>query len=362
MPLMPGMTMASYPSIIAEGLFYRACLVVAVVVVLGAVASHRWLAQAARSPYAQRPAGAAARDTLAYWLGALWVLDGFLQAQPLMATRFVGGFLGPLLNGQPGPVAALIHLGMRVWGVSPIWFNVLATFLQLLVGLALLFGRDGSPLRRAALIVSIAWAAVVWSVGEAFGSLFRGGGALVGSPGSVFVYGVAALLLLQPDRAWQDGRIWRWMAGGFAALFAFDAVLQVLPFEGWWQTGALSAYVLGMAGMPQPFVLAWPLAAWAGLLGANAVGWNLAITAASAALCVAWLVRPGSTYVWWATIVWIVAFWYLGQDFGVLGGMGTDPNTGAILLAFAIVWGRHVGVLGRVRDRARAAPEVTGHA
>jgi hypothetical protein len=36
------------------------------------------------------------------------------------------------------------------------------------------------------------------------------------------------------------------------------------------------------------------------------------------------------------TMGWLGVLWWLGQDFGVLGGVGTDPNTAPV---FALVLG-----------------------
>ncbi len=353
MPLMPGMSMVSYPSALAVALFYRACLVAAVVIALGAFAARGWLARMARAEDDASPAVAPYRNTLALWLGALWTLDAILQAQPEMATRFIGGFLAPLLAGQPAPVADLIRVGMRLWGTSPIWFNVFAAFLQLLIGLAILLSRDGAPLRRLALAASIAWGVAVWCMGEAFGSVFSAGGPLVGSPGSVFLYMAAAALLLLPRSHWEaGGRLWRWLPVGFAAFFALTTLLEALPAAGWWTASGLATYVGGMARMPQPALVAAPLAAWAASLARHPDAWNAAIVAAGLTLLLAWLVRPRSALTLWATVAWTLLVWYFGQDFGVLGGMGTDPNTGAILLVFAVLWGERIGVFGHVAERA----------
>ena len=360
MPLMPGMTMATYPSAVTVGLFYRACLVVAVVGVLAAVAGRSWLRRAAPGPDGEGVSPY--RNALALWLGALWLLDGVLQAQPEMATRFVGGLLAPLLAGQPAPVADVVRFGMRLWEVSPVWFNVLAVFLQIAIGLALLFARDGSRLRRLALATSIAWGLAVWMVGEAFGSLFAGGGVLSGSPGSVFLYILAAALVLLPARHWRTdgGAVWRWVPTGFVAFFALAALLQVLPAEGWWAPGSLSAYVSAMAQMPQPALVAAPLGAFAAVLARGAVAWNVAIAASAVVLALGWWRAPARAATLWATVAWTLLVWYFGQDFGVLGGMGTDPNTGAILLVFVLVLAERLGALARHPERVPGVALVAG--
>lgn len=355
MPPMPGMTMVAYPSALAEALFYRSALVAAVATALALIAARGWLRLAAR-PDAGAPASPSARyrNTLAVGIGVLWLVDGVLQAQPLMATRFLGGLVAPLAVGQPAPVAAIVQVGVRLWGLSPLWFNVLAALTQLLIGLGLVFSRDGSRLRRTALWLSIAWGLAVWSAGEAFGSLAHDGGPLVGSPGSVLLYIVAAALLLLPRERWDGVRLWRAVPIGFAAYFGLMTLLQALPADGWWRPSGLAAFVAAMARMPQPALAARPLALWALSLHAHPTAWNAAIVASTLALGAAWLARPHSPATLWATLAWTLLLWSFGQDFGVLGGMGTDPNTGAVLLVYALVWGERLGVFGRAGARQPA--------
>jgi hypothetical protein len=347
MPLMPGMSVANYPPALAISLFYRAVLAVAIALGMILLLARPWLkrnlsAEAEADPFAQ----AAVRNSLAYWLGGLWTLDGLLQLQPQMATRFIGRFLAPLLQGQPGWVRTIIEAGMHVWQLSPVWFNVGAVLVQLLIGLTLLFSREGAPLRRAALYVSIGWGMVVWACGEAFGSLFSGGGPFVGSPGSVLLYVAAAVLLLLPARLWAEKRLWRGFAYGMAAFFFLMAFLAAWPPNGWWGSAAAS-WMYNMAHMPQPSVLAGPLAAFAQSYQAHPVGWNAAVVLSAVILGVLWAVRPRGAVVWF-TIAWTLFVWYLGQDFGVFGGMGTDPNTGGILLLYALLWRRHLRGTGPV--------------
>src|SRR5579875_704199 len=216
MPLMPGMTMAAYPSAVAVALFYRALLASAIFLTLVVLAGRRTLRRQLESEHHAPPDVASLRNLLAYWLGALWVLDGFLQMQPEMVTRFIGGFLAPLLHGEPGWVRLVVEGGIRVWSVSPIWFNVGAAIIQLGIGLALLFSHEDAPLRRRALYVSIGWGLLVWCGGEAFGSMFSGGGPLVGSPGSAVLYVLTAALLLLPADRWASRRFWRGLTFGVA--------------------------------------------------------------------------------------------------------------------------------------------------
>ena len=349
MPLMPSMVMPNYPSALAVALFYHAAGLVGLVLAL--VVLGLWLLRRG-SPAGGSPAfhparlQVPAREGLVLWLGVLWTLDGFLQAQPAMVTRFIGGFLAPLLSGQPGFVRAVVDLGIRLWGMSPIWWNVGAAYLQLVLGLSLLFARDGSGWRRWALVASAVWGLAVWAGGEAFGSLFSGGGPLVGSPGSGLLYALAAGALLWPAERWLDPRWRRWGRWFWIAWLSLMAALEAWPANGWWTVRGLAGYVRSMATMPQPSWFSGPLYAWHASLALHPVAWNAAILAAILAVLALWLFRPSRPATLWTTVVFILAVWYFGQDLGVLGGMGTDPNTGAILLGGVVAYGRLAGVWG----------------
>ncbi|MCY0877494.1 MAG: hypothetical protein OWU84_00890 [Firmicutes bacterium] len=342
-------TFGHLPSREALSLFYTISLLLA----LGTLAYLLYAYSASRRSVSSSPAPAIsatvpARDWLIHGLGALWLLDGLLQAQPLMVTRFLGGVVAPLISGQPAPVAWLIGVGMRLWSLSPILWNVVAEFTQIGIGLGLLFGRPDRG-QRVALWVSLLWGTIVWIGGEGLGGIFAGGGWLTGAPGSVFLYMCAALLLLGPRQWWEGGRPRHILRRFLVGLWLLLLVLQAWPPAGWWTGTVLGGYVLSMASMPQPALFSAPLYAWAHSLALHPVIWNALLCASLAILAVLWVTRPDSRWVWWATLLWVFLGWWLGQDFGVLGGMGTDPNSGAILLLGLVVYGDLAGVIALPR-------------
>jgi hypothetical protein len=156
---------------------------------------------------------------------------------------------------------------------------------------------------------------------------------------------LAAILVLGPERWWGSDRpqkIVRWFMVG---LLSFSVLLEVWPPAGWWTAHGLGGYVFSMAAMPQPTELSVPLYAWSHLLTQHPVFWNALITAGLAGFATLWVVWPRQRWVWLATLVWVFLGWWLGQDFGVLGGMGTDPNSGVILLLGLLVYGDVAGFL-----------------
>lgn len=354
MPVLPALTGDPYPPAVAVALFYRACLAVGAGLILLALALRRPLAAWRGGTTGQQARPDPVRTALQSGLGALWLLDGLLQAQPLMVTRFVDGLLVPLTQGQPGAVAAVVRLGIHLWRLSPIWWNVGAAYLQALVGLSLLWGGRGS-LARVALWVSVVWSAVVWAMGEAFGGLASGGGPLTGSPGSVLLYGLAAVVLLLDDPWWQSRR-WQgvWPAG-FVGYFLLMAFLQAWPANGWWTGTTLGGWVQSLSRMPQPRVLARTLSSVAASLQAHPTVWNALLVASTLGLSLGWWRVPRSRALFWCTVAWTVLVWFVGQDFGVLGGLGTDPNTGGILLVFELAWYTGLGAVSSRAPRSAAA-------
>lgn len=331
---MPPMQMPPLPATLAA--FYRQLIIVGLVlgvlIDIGVLVARRYGWQPRRDPLHDR-------RLLVLGLGALWSLDGLLQMQPLMATHFLGGVVGPLLRGEPAPLAAAMRVGVQIWGVNPISWNVAASFLQLLIGLALLAGGLGG-LRRTALWTSMLWGLGVWTAGEAMGGVFVGGGWLTGAPGAVLLYVAGAAAALLPDAPWRDGRLRRAAAAGMGGILLLNALLQAWPAAGFWAPGTLASFVSSMGQMAQPAVLAAPVNALAAAIPAAPALWNLGIVVVLAVLGAGWLLRPGGRILLVATTAWIALTWYFGQEFGVLGGMGTDPNIGAVLLLWLGVYAR----------------------
>lgn len=48
-------------------------------------------------------------------------------------------------------------------------------------------------------------------------------------------------------------------------------------------------------------------------------------------LGVSYLFDRVSAWVLELTVVWLFFSWWMGQDFGVMGGVGTDPNSSPVL-------------------------------
>lgn len=268
--------------------------------------------------------------------GTLWIIDGLLEAQPAMTTQFIPDYVEPLLKGQPNWYATLMERGALLWSAHPLFWDSLVVWLQITIGLMIL--GDRGPVRQAGLWVSLVWSATVWIMGEGLGQIFVAGHNtwLVGCPGSAVFYGLAAILLLMSPERWKSGRVRRLAERFFSVMWGLCAFLQAWPGDGFWSGTVLVRPVLDMARMPQPAFFSRPLYWMAHLWMNHPVAFNGCFVAVMGILSLAWWTRAR-----WAaplTILWATVTWWIGQDFGVLGGLGTDPNSGlaVIILVTAI--------------------------
>jgi cytochrome oxidase Cu insertion factor (SCO1/SenC/PrrC family) len=279
-----------------------------------------------------------ARRVLRIGFGALWLVDGILQAQPQMAGGLPSQVLQPAADGSPSWVVSLVNFGANVWNYHPIAAAASSVWIQVGIGLWLIFAVRGWSLRLAALS-SVAWGLVVWSFGEAFGAVFAPGlTVLFGAPGGVLLYVVAGALLMLPQRRWERPAIGRLILGGSGVFFLAMALLQAWPGRGFWQgtvggqPGSLTAMVQSMAGTPQPHVLEVIVSRFGAFTESHGFAVNLvaviALAAAGAAFCVS-AARSDARLARIAVIgaaVFCLADWVLVEDLGFLGGLGTDPN------------------------------------
>jgi hypothetical protein len=192
----------------------------------------------------------------------------------------------------------------------------------------------------------VAWGVVVWAFGESFGGIFAPGLSwLTGAPGAVLIYVLAGALIALPEDAWRSARPGRLLLSWIGLFFIGMAVLQAWPGRGFWpgtiagQPGTLAGMVQSMSSTPQPHVLSALVARFGSFAASNGFAVNLVVVIALAAMGAVFLTgRPRLVrYAVWFGLVFCLADWVLVQDLGVLGGLGTDPNSMIpwILLFFA---------------------------
>ena len=276
------------------------------------------------------------RRVLRISLGALWVVDGLLQAQPAMPASFVQTTLAPALEAAPDWLFALVDPFSRLWLQHPVAADAVTVWIQMGLGIAVLIGGTGR-VARAALIASGAWAGFVWIVGEALGGLTDPHASwLTGAPGSALLYVAASLVLLLPVASWQSGSAGRWLRRTVGATFVLGALLQALPRSGYWSPTGLfnlfsDAAVSGVPGAAAGLIQSVATAAPPHAALANAV---LVGVLAAIGLALIVDVFPRGMVVAAAVISFLG--WWFGQGFGVFGGTATDPNSGIVTLLMLV--------------------------
>jgi cytochrome oxidase Cu insertion factor (SCO1/SenC/PrrC family) len=275
------------------------------------------------------------RKVLRIGFGVLWLFDGILQAQPGMALGLPSKVIQPTAASSPAWVQHVVNWAGTSWSYHPLQAGAAAVWIQVGIGIWMLTAAKGL-LSRLSGLVGAAWGLVVWVFGESFGGIFAPGLTwLFGAPGAAALYVVAGVLIALPERAWGSGRIGRLTLAGLGVFLAGMAMLQAWPGRGFWQGGAaggpgtLAAMTGEMATTPQPHFLSTWVAAFTAFDQAHGFAVNLFAVIALALTGMAFLthrtalIRPA--FIGFAVLC--LADWVLIEDFGVFGGLGTDPNS-----------------------------------
>jgi cytochrome oxidase Cu insertion factor (SCO1/SenC/PrrC family) len=275
-----------------------------------------------------------ARKYLRISLGLLWIVDGLLQAQPDMPAGFVRDVITPGMASSPSWLATLINPLAEVWTKHPVVADATTVWIQVGLGLLILVGGHG-VVSKAVLWASVGWSLFVWIMGEFLGGILSPGASwLVGAPGGVLIYGIAAALLLAPWSWWGTGRCSMLARRSVAAWFLIGAALQALPWEGSWSSSGLSNVFADGAGLAQPTFLRQPIVWMTTLSQTHPTAVNAVLVALLVSIGVG-LWASQQLVIACSGLVLCAVTWWLAQDFGVLGGVGTDPNA-ALPLALLI--------------------------
>jgi hypothetical protein len=263
-------------------------------------------------------------------LGALWVFDGLLQAEPVnFARSYPLGELAQSAMGEPRLVNEsifwLIHPFVAQW---PLW-NAAAVLVQLIIGVGLLWQRNVRP----ALVLSFGWALLVWWVGEGFGAIPTGFATMLGgAPGPVVLYALlGALAWPHTDRAKLDRS---WWTASWVALWVGSAVVQLMsPLP---SSFLLQANLEEVAAGQRSFLHAasywlYDVATRSG----TAVDVALVVVELSVGFGVL-LPRLRSPALGLA-LAFAGFAWVVGQDMGgILSAGATDPGSGPLLALLAL--------------------------
>jgi cytochrome oxidase Cu insertion factor (SCO1/SenC/PrrC family) len=345
----PGMNTGlnvSDPTVVAAfktALLHQGLIALLIFLAVGLV----WLSLRAWVPASRSTTTAAAaeptwRQLLRYGFGVIWLLDGILQAQPKMAVGLPSQVIEPTAASSPHWVQAVVNWAGTAWSYHPMQAGAAAVWIQVGIGVWMLAAARG-PLSRLAGVVSVGWGLVVWAFGESFGGIFAPGLTwLFGAPGAVLIYCVAGVLIALPERSWRSRLPGQLIMAGLGIFLIGMAVLQAWPGRGFWQgraagqPGSLASMTAAMAATPQPHLLTSWIDAFTALDEAHGFAVNLfavialAVIGAAFVTCRPRLIRPALA----GFIVFCLADWVLIEDFGFLGGLGTDPNS---MIPFALL-------------------------
>jgi hypothetical protein len=245
----------------------------------------------------------------------------------------------PNASGQPGLVASPV-----IWLAHDIqphvaMFNVLATGLQLAIGLALMFRLTARP----ALAVSFVWAGLIWFAGEGLGGLLTGAANPVnGAPGAALLYIVAGAMVWPRRGTGDTGDRLAW-----AALWLGSAALWLLPAN----AGPRSVHDAVAAAPSGARWLSGLQHAVAAVSDSHGTLVALVLAAVSVAIALSALTRAAQRTFLGLGITLNVVFWFVGQGMGgILTGSGTDISTAPLVVLMGWM------LLARIRAGYAAAP------
>lgn len=271
-------------------------------------------------------------------LGVLWLVDASLQAEPAkFAAAYPTDDLAQSVMGLPGWAGHAVYAAIGPFEAHWAVWNLAAVVLEAALGVTLVSGQWP----RAALSASMAWALVIWFVGEGFGGL-PGGQALLlaGAPGPALVYVVGAGLAW-PRAGHLDVCLRAWRVS-WGALWLGAAVLHV-PFV--YGAGQVVRANLEERSLDQPGWLAASAHWLATLTTRHPLGVPIALAVLEASIGLGANLDRRHRRGWLALAVGVaVSYWVVGEQLGgVLTADATDPGLAPLLVLLALTaWPRRL--------------------
>jgi hypothetical protein len=247
----------------------------------------------------------------------------------MFSRKFARMVLVPAGHGLPAVFAEPLHLVDVSVLAHPALANGSFALIQIALGLGLISRR----FTRVALVGSIAWALLVWILGEGLGGLAMGETILTGAPGAALLYAVIATLAWPTRQHQSDDSPSRLALPAWCALWLTGAGLQLLAGN---NSATSFTVMLRSAQSSSP--------GWIGgldhQLGRLRIpSWTAAVVIALYVLVAIWALVPGWTRQLSIGIGVIIALtgWLLFQGLGDLtSGQATDPNSGPLIVLLAL--------------------------
>jgi hypothetical protein len=278
-------------------------------------------------------------------LATAWLIDAVLQIQPFMFRQGPNGFSGMLYEtaaGNPSWISHSITWNASIVDHHPVLTDALFAAVQFCIGFGIAWRRTV----REALVLSVAWSVAVWWFGEGLGAILHGGATpFGGGPGGVLFYALLAVLL--------------WPVPGNDEPFVAARAVGDMGARAIWVFVWMTLAVLSVVGSGRsPEALRGLVAdvengepGWIAHLDRFTESFMLhhgTTTAISFAIfCVAIAVGiylpPRGVRVLLGFIALVFGvIWVSIQNFGgVLTGMATDPNSGPLIVLFALLYWPH---------------------
>jgi hypothetical protein len=273
-------------------------------------------------------------------LGVVWLLVGLLQFQSFMYTHgLITEVFGPAAEKQWSIVGGPMRTIDSFYGHDLTLWNTLAAEIQCAIGLGLILGRKTV---KPALLLSFAWAPLVWWFGEGFGGLTSNTlpSPLMGAPGAVILYALIGLLVYPTSRETGRSPADRGPLGDRGGLYAWSGLW--LLSAGLWLVNVNRAKA-ATHEMIKAMAAASPhwLAKVQNSIGNHTQGHGTTIGVVLAIVSVAVAIGVWTPLRWPALAVGIVvslAYWVFGQSLGgpFWIGNATDVNAGPLFVLLAV--------------------------
>jgi|GEM_PF-159733 len=267
---------------------------------------------------------------------SLWILDGILQMQTSMPFGLPTSVVKPSEAGSPLWLQHLVNDTLVIWERHPITDATGIAWIQLGIGLFILLAPTGLALRIAG-ATSALWAFWVWIFGESMGSIFAPHPSwLFGTPGAASLYFLGGILLALPNRYLLLPSHQKLLAKIAGAYFLVMTVIQIWPDNGYWDgkvnnhnLGQLANQVHQMSLMNQPGWIKSLLGSGTHFLAGNSFVINLIVIGVLGFTALSFMTVYKNLWRYSLILLSILTIitWIFFQDFGFIGGLGTDPNS-----------------------------------